>query len=657
MQQPPIQPVAEPGPVPANGRGGGRTRALAIGGTALVAIVLATFLVLQFAGGSSVEVTLRSLGSSGDDPFTDSVAPAPSGNLADFAERGFPDGAAVDLATASSQGGGAAGNLSQYRTVSATVPGVFGGSLDETTCDKDQLVTFLTSEPDKAVAWASVLGMDVDDITAYVEELTGVNLGSDTRVLDHGFSDGKLVARQAVLQRGTAVLVDARGVPRVDCYTGNPLRQPTVSEDETFIGTPWTSFDEAEVVVIADAPEPIESFEVVSVDDGTSFVRPVGSTGQADVPDPAAAASSETAAEPDDEEPAATSVPTTPTPPSATRELVYGGTLELNDPISTEVGSEEPELIYTFDAPPGAKLEIQVANDRASVSGVGVDFRSAGDRITFFRVPPGGTDSFPLSLGSEDGGEYELVITEGPAAFDLVVAAEGQDDAGQGGDAGPDFDTAFEISSGQLVAGHLAGFDSIDSYVIDLGEAPTLVITAAVERGSDSGAAFDLQLLGDRLHFFRVNPAADDSFELRFGVEDELLELFVTEGPAEYEFTVELVPQRDGGQDGDAGTDLADARSLGSVDSFTGQVGDRDGADYYTFEAPADEFTVTVDVTAQSPRAVGVDVQGPDGNRIEFFRVQPGATGSADVVVDGGEGETFRLVMTEGRGDYEVTIE
>ena len=123
---------------------------------------------------------------------------------------------------------------------------------------------------------------------------------------------------------------------------------------------------------------------------------------------------------------------------------------------------------------------------------------------------------------------------------------------------------------------------------------------------------------------------------------------------AEYSFTAELTAQQDGAQDGDASSDLPNARVLDSIESFSGQVGDRDQADYFLFDAPADQFTIEVDVTTTSVRALGVEVLGPDGVRIDFFRVQPGATESIDL--EGTQGETFRLVFTEGRATYQVSI-
>src|SRR6185436_18143448 len=47
----------------------------------------------------------------------------------------------------------------------------------------------------------------------------------------------------AVLRRGTAVLVDDEGVPRVKCYCGNPLLPPVIPQEfyETYTPTTVTT--------------------------------------------------------------------------------------------------------------------------------------------------------------------------------------------------------------------------------------------------------------------------------------------------------------------------------------------------------------------------------------------------------------------------------
>ena len=100
--------------------------------------------------------------------------------------------------------------------------GLYGGTL-ENTCDPDRLIEFLEANPDKAQAWANTQGITVAEIPSYVSSLTPTILESDTTVTNHSFSNGVAVPIVAVLEAGTAVLVDDEGTPRARCYCGNPL--------------------------------------------------------------------------------------------------------------------------------------------------------------------------------------------------------------------------------------------------------------------------------------------------------------------------------------------------------------------------------------------------------------------------------------------------
>jgi hypothetical protein len=44
--------------------------------------------------------------------------------------------------------------------------GLFGGTMSQSSCNKEQLITFLEQNPDKGRAWASTLGINVADIRA-----------------------------------------------------------------------------------------------------------------------------------------------------------------------------------------------------------------------------------------------------------------------------------------------------------------------------------------------------------------------------------------------------------------------------------------------------------------------------------------------------------
>ena len=161
-------------------------------------------------------------------------------------------------------------------TVSGAAPGLYGGTEILNTCDKEALIAFMLDNLDKAAAWAGVQEIDVDDIPEFVRSLTDVILQVDTRVTNHGFRDGIANPINSVLQAGTAVLVDAFGIPRVRCFCGNPL-QPAVelSVDVSVQGTAWPGFDLGNTVVVQAIEEVIE-FTLEDIMGPLSYIKPVG---------------------------------------------------------------------------------------------------------------------------------------------------------------------------------------------------------------------------------------------------------------------------------------------------------------------------------------------------------------------------------------------
>jgi hypothetical protein len=102
-------------------------------------------------------------------------------------------------------------------------PGLYGGTLDISTCDAGAILAFLQANGDKAAAWARVQGIDVADIPGYIAKLKPVILRSRLVVNSHGFSNGQPTDEPKILPTGTAILVDKTGTPRALCYCGNPL--------------------------------------------------------------------------------------------------------------------------------------------------------------------------------------------------------------------------------------------------------------------------------------------------------------------------------------------------------------------------------------------------------------------------------------------------
>ncbi len=173
------------------------------------------------------------------------------------------------------------------RAYSAKTPGLYGGSGDNAVCDPTALASFLGANPDKASAWAKVLDIDTANIESYIKTLTPVILRTDTAVTNHGFKDGKATSIPAVLQAGTAVLVDDHGAPVVKCGCGNPLTAPPSTKDGSFTGAAWSGFTPETVTTVEPAPEPVATL-VIADPSGAGIVRPIGTTGDGDTPfDPA----------------------------------------------------------------------------------------------------------------------------------------------------------------------------------------------------------------------------------------------------------------------------------------------------------------------------------------------------------------------------------
>ena len=114
-------------------------------------------------------------------------------------------------------------DVSGPKTVQASGP--FGGTGSNQVCDRDLLIRFLKEHPDRMREWARVEGIDpsYDSVSKYIAKLHPVTLTRDTQVTNHTFINGHAVGFQAILQAGTAVLVDKYGRPVARCRCGNPL--------------------------------------------------------------------------------------------------------------------------------------------------------------------------------------------------------------------------------------------------------------------------------------------------------------------------------------------------------------------------------------------------------------------------------------------------
>jgi hypothetical protein len=273
---------------------------------ALIGGVVAVALVTTGSGDGPTfsEIFLEPAVAAGPIPFTTSVSPPgfdppnvddlpfptvvsvpnpdvtlPDLSIPDLSIPGIdlPD---VTLPTFTVPGGGDSTTLpvgpASVTTVQGGTPGLYGGSRINAVCDVAQLIGFLEENADKASAWAGVQGIEASEIADFIGRLTPVILANDTRVTNHGFDNGTAPARQVVLQAGTAVLVDAFGVPRARCLCGNPLLPPVpVKKTPKYSGEPWPGFDPRVVVVVVPAPNPLPELTLIDIDTGEPFEQPL----------------------------------------------------------------------------------------------------------------------------------------------------------------------------------------------------------------------------------------------------------------------------------------------------------------------------------------------------------------------------------------------
>ncbi len=164
----------------------------------------------------------------------------------------------------------------------ASTPGLFGGTRDKTRCDSSMMTTFLHKNPDLLAAWSAVLGIRPAGLDDYVRGLTPVTLRADTAVTNHGFKNGRATTVPAILQAGTAVLVDAHGTPVVKCFCGNPLTPPVRYSTAEYTGPRWSGFIENKVTSVQPVAAPIREFVLIDTQTGKPFQRTVGTAGTQD---------------------------------------------------------------------------------------------------------------------------------------------------------------------------------------------------------------------------------------------------------------------------------------------------------------------------------------------------------------------------------------
>ncbi|MFI9323073.1 DUF6777 domain-containing protein [Kitasatospora aureofaciens] len=245
-------------------------------------------------------------------------------------------------------------------------------------CDTERLIGMVSSG-DTGRAWASAAGIEQSAIPSYLRSLTSAYLRVDTRVTNHSYKSGAVVEFQSVLQAGTAVLVDAQGVPRVRCACGNPLKPPMLVSNAKYTGKAWTGFEPSTLIVVVPAPQPVPEIVLVNVETGGWFAR---LTGRADVVDKRV------------DQPRGPLVPGIP-PPAPWKPTGPAATASASGRTSSRSGSPT-----TSGATSSGATSSGATSSRATSSGAGSSAATSSGATSSGATPSGATSSGATSSGA-----------------------------------------------------------------------------------------------------------------------------------------------------------------------------------------------------------------------------------------------------------------
>lgn len=231
-----------------------------LSGVVVAAVILGLVFTRPNGTATRGEVFLQPASEAGPDPFTESTA-RESSTVPQTPAAGAPESAHVT------------------RGVDGGADGLYAGTRNAASCDVEKQVKALQADPAKNRAFASAEGIKPAAVPGYLRSLTSVQLRMDTRVTAHRYVKGAATDYQAVLQAGTAVMVDGRGVPRLRCACGNPLLPPVAQRTEPRrTGGSWPSFRSQHVVVVAPARSPVKVFVIYDAHHDEWVARHQGDT-------------------------------------------------------------------------------------------------------------------------------------------------------------------------------------------------------------------------------------------------------------------------------------------------------------------------------------------------------------------------------------------
>jgi hypothetical protein len=173
--------------------------------------------------------------------------------------------------------------------------------------------------------------------------------------------------------------------------------------------------------------------------------------------------------------------PNTTTSPASTaaRAGSFPEALPISPGTTEGVIGPAEKVYHQFQAPPGGRLEITVA----ALGGVCLKSRLFDSQQTKISESAEGcnpSEYFSILTSNSSGGAYYLEVegasTLAAGSYAVNFQSGTQDDAGTGGDAGDDFDTATPLQIGSTSQGLVGSQDPVDYYQFQAGSNTVLEV-------------------------------------------------------------------------------------------------------------------------------------------------------------------------------------
>ena len=352
----------------------------------------------------------------------------------------------------------------------------------------------------------------------------------------------------------------------------------------------------------------------------------------------------------------ATTLPPTTVAPAA---APVPDELALGAEVTFRMPDDATSQRLTFEVPPGGVVTLAVEGAATNAAVASVAVGPTGQTVSRVDVDPGETAApFRYVTSTDGGGTWALDIqSRSGDSVTLLVDAPVQADGGSPGDAGPNAADPKPIDTATELTGLLGDADNEDWYVIPLAGGDIVAVTVAVPPGDGTASVFgDLVYNGNQVASFSVNEGGEEYMRQIFAGDQTGETYLRVSGIGDYSFTVEAGPQTDGGSEGDAGGDLADAKDVGFGD-VSGILGGDDAQDYYVANLPKD--AVIVGTFTSSPEALGelrIELIH-NGAKFTTASLNPGQSEEMTFAQVNGEGDQLYIRVASQGGEYTMTLE